>query len=56
MFFPRDLVLALWSCYNQVFYGNFMLVIFCPIFSILKIVLTMAFDKKYESLCSSVCL
>ena len=28
----------------------------CPIFSILKIVLNMALDKKYESLCCSVCL
>ena len=28
----------------------------CLIFSILKIIFNMVFDKKYESLCASVCL
>ena len=55
MFFPRNNVPALCSCHNSVFHG-FMPVIYFPIFSIPKIVLNVAFDEKYESFCSSVCL
>ena len=47
MFLPGNFVPALWSCHN---FTDFMLVIICPIISILKVVFNMAFHEKNKIL------
>ena len=54
--FLSNIFSALSLCHNQAFDGKLCLWYICLIFSILKIVLNLAFDKTYERFYSSVCL